>query len=361
MTRVAACRVLLVFLAAAGLSCRSTPKASPGESLLSRFDYDADLGGAPLRMTVYAPDEATAEAAGNLAVGRAKAAYALTDARRADGELARVNAAAGGEPVRVGDGLFPLLALAVELARRSDGAFDPTAGPYLDLWDASLEAGRLPRGEELSQTAQVVGWNKLWVEPINRTAQLAEPGMRLDLSGLADGYAADAALAALRVQGVGRVLVEVGHTTVLGDPPPGRPGWTLEIRTAPPKGKGRFITVSNVGVSTAGAGEPVEYMGRRFGPLLNPLTGLGTTNGTAATVIAHTGTAADGLADAAAVLGAEKSQGLLRSVRAGAYFHPAFPSAPAQGNSQPSTAPTDSDPALGEVETPADSPHPAMP
>src|SRR5207247_2108643 len=113
-------------------------------------------------------------------------------------ELNRLCATATTRPVRLSDDLFTLLSESQRLAELSDGAFDCTVGPYVQLWRRARKEKALPAAQEIEGASKLVGWRKLQLDPANRTARLAVAGMKLDLGGIAKGYAGDCAIATLR-------------------------------------------------------------------------------------------------------------------------------------------------------------------
>ena len=123
--------------------------------------------------------------------------------------------------------------------------------------------------------------------------------MKLDFGGIAKGYAGDCALDVLRRQGVTSALFEAGGDLVLGDAPPGQPGWRIENENAP----GRPVMLLQCcAVSTSGdANQFVVLGGRRYSHIVNPQTGLGLTNRVAVTIIAPHGVESDALSTAFSV------------------------------------------------------------
>jgi len=176
-----------------------------------------------------------------------------------------------------------------------------TSGPIVRLWRQARKSGRMPTEQDLEAARRLAGWRGLALDASTRTARLTTAGMKLDLGGIAKGYAGDCALAALRRAGIGSALCEAGGDIVAGDPPPGRPGWTIGIA-----GGERELVVANAAVSTSGDTEQfVVIGGTRYSHVVDPRTGLGLTSRVAATVLAPAGLIADGLATAASVLGPE--------------------------------------------------------
>ena len=130
--------------------------------------------------------------------------------------------------------------------------------------------------------------------------------MRLDAGGIAKGFAADEALATLRVRGVNQALVAMGGDLAVGDAPPEHVGWqvTLAGLQDPGTAPGSPIVVRNAGISTSGDAEQwVEIAGQRYSHIVDPNTGLGLTGYRSVTVVAGDAMTSDMLATAVNVLG----------------------------------------------------------
>lgn len=187
-----------------------------------------------------------------------------------------------------------VLAHAQEVARRTEGAFDITAGPLTHLWRRARSEKRLPTSAELHDALQQTGYRKLQV---SRELRCTVPGMQLDAGGIAKGYAADEALRALRKIGIRSALVAVSGDVAMSDPPPGQTGWRVRIQDA-------IRTLANAAVSTSGDEfQFVEIDGVRYSHILDPRTGMALRDSHPVSVIASTGIEADALATAFAVQG----------------------------------------------------------
>ena len=129
----------------------------------------------------------------------------------AQSDISRYRRAAAGNWQAIPEGFAQVLDCAIEVARASDGAFDPTLGPLVDLWGFG-SAGtprRVPAGEDIERARAQCGWQRLQRRADGR--ELLQPGgLQLDLSAIAKGHGADLAAAHLRAQGIAAALVEVG-------------------------------------------------------------------------------------------------------------------------------------------------------
>jgi FAD:protein FMN transferase len=276
----------------------------------TRREYVELHMGVAVRMVLYAPDDARARGAARAAYARIAELEDVMSDYRAESEVRRL-AARPGVAVPVSDDLFAVLAHALELWRRSDGAFDPTVGPFVELWRAARRTGRLPRRAELDSAAARVGSGKVHLDSVARTVRLDVPGMRLDLGGIAKGYILDRALAVLRQEGVTRALLEAGGDIVVGDAPPGPGGAGGGWRIAIPGGD---TTLANRAVSTSGDSEQFVIIGGvRYSHVIDPRTGMGLMSRREATVVAPDGVTADGLATALTLLDDAQGARLLRS------------------------------------------------
>lgn len=278
----------------------------PVAQALERFEAVEPAMGTLFRITLYAGSASEARAGFDAAFARARALDAMLSDYRDDSELNRLCRAPGGGVVS--EDLFAVLARALEIARASDGAFDPTIGPFTRLWRQSRRAGQLPTPAEIAAARRVSGWRKVRLDARTRTVRLARPGMQLDLGGIAKGFAADRMLRLLEERGLRSALVAASGDLAIGDPPPGRPGWTIAAVA-----KNELLPLARCGVSTSGPAEQfVEIGGIRYSHIVDPGTGLGLTSAHAtASVIAPDAVLADGLATMAAVAGPAKARRLI--------------------------------------------------
>lgn len=269
--------------------------------------------GVRARIVVYAPDETRARSACRAAFDRIAELEDVMSDYRPTSELVRLCAQAGGPPVKVSDDLLAILVRSQDLARRSNGAFDATIGPLVKLWRKARKSETLPPAEDLSAARKLVGWRSITIDRTARTVRLALPGMQLDLGGIAKGSACDEALRVLKREGVSSALVEMGGDIAVSGPPPGKPGWGIEIANSADPLK-QTLTLKNAGVSSSGDTEQfVEISGVRYSHIVDPRTGLGLTDRIAVTVIARDCATSDGLSTAVSVLGEKKGRALVRT------------------------------------------------
>ena len=282
----------------------------------ARFEFESKHMGTTFRIVLHAPDEPTAKKAADAAFARVKELDECMSDYKQTSELMRLCkrfATNIGEPVEVSDDLFHVLATAQDLSTRTNGAFDVTVGPVVQLWRHARRTQELPDPKEFAAARAKVGYRKIKLDAAKKTVQLTTPGMLLDLGGIAKGHAADEALKLLREKfGITSALVAAAGDIACGDPPPGKEAWIVEIAPIAKTQKSRTLRLANAAVSTSGDLEQfVVIGGMRFSHVLDPRTGLGLTGRRSVTVIARNGITADSMTKAVSVLDKETALKLL--------------------------------------------------
>ncbi|QJX00891.1 FAD:protein FMN transferase [Frigoriglobus tundricola] len=291
----------------------------------SRFEFESKHMGTTFRITFYAADRPTAKKAADAAFVRIAELDGIMSDYKKESELMRLCRAFASEvaaPVKVSDDLFFVLQKAEALSIKSDGAFDVTVGPVVQLWRLARRTQELPDPKEFARARERVGYKMVKLDPQKKTVQLLTPGMQLDLGGIAKGYAADEALKLLRdTFGIKRALVAASGDILCGEPPPGTDGWKVEIAPIAKSQKPRTLTLANAAVSTSGDLEQfVEIKGVRYSHVLDPKTGLGLTGRRSVTVIAPDGITADSMTKAASVLPRERALELIEGTPGAAAY-----------------------------------------
>jgi thiamine biosynthesis lipoprotein len=282
---------------------RPTRAAEPA---LARFEFGEVHMAVDFRLTLYAPDEPTATRAAAAAFARIKQLDEMMSDYRPQSELSRLSdMAPTPQPIPVSDDLWLVLTRAKAISEQTGGAFDCTVGPVVKLWRRARRTGELPSAETIAAARESVGYRFLELDAKRHAARLLKSKMRLDLGGIAKGYASDAALAALKEQGVARALVAGSGDIAVGDPPPGRTGWRIGIAPLELKGPpSRYVLLTNGGISTSGDSmQHVEIGGKRFSHVIDPATGMALTDHCSVTIIAHDCTTTDGLSTGVSVMG----------------------------------------------------------
>ncbi|HQU43264.1 MAG TPA: FAD:protein FMN transferase [Pirellulales bacterium] len=289
-------------------------QAAAANQELHRFAYQRTLMGAAVKIILYAPQERSANLAAEAAFDRIAELDRILSDYKPDSELSKLSDTAGkGRVVPLGTDLWTVLERSQQLAERSGGAFDVTVGPYVRLWRRARRNKEFPAAERLAEARAAVGYQKLQLDPSRHTAQLLVPGMRLDLGGIAAGYAVDQAMAVLRRHDIRRALIDASGDILAAGPPPGEEGWRIGIAPLDAAGPpSRYLRLHDQAVTTSGdAFQHVVFDGQRYSHIVDPATGLGLTDQSSVTVIAADCITADSLATAVCVLGPQKGLRLI--------------------------------------------------
>ena len=247
-------------------------------------------------------------------VARLAIADALAAARQVDrlmsiyhpaSEVFRLNR--DGFLARPDPHLLAVLGHARALSQLTGGAFDITVQP---LWQASqraLAAGILASSGERSQARALLGWNL--VDVARERVVLRKPGMRITLNGLAQGYAADLALRAVRARGVVHALLDTGEFAASGD----ADGRAWQLGVPDPRNPGKMAAAVRVDgrcVATSGDYETTFSPDHLHHHIFDPATGDSPPELASVTVLAPSGIEADGLSTAFMVLGSRGAHAL---------------------------------------------------
>lgn len=199
-------------------------------------------------------------------------------------------------------GLLEVLTLSREIARRSGGSFDVSMQALWQVWEAAARQGALPSDRILKQARQRVNWRALEISPDR--LRLNVRGMQLSLNGIAQGYAADSARAALMAHGVAHAMIDAGETSLLGEAPDKQP-WVFGIEDAagrlPQKNsrqdESRMPVVHSHGraIATSSDAHTSFSTDHRHHHILDPRTGYSPTYWASVTVIASRCVVADAL------------------------------------------------------------------
>jgi thiamine biosynthesis lipoprotein len=263
--------------------------------------------GTAFKLTLYATSQAEAAKAAKAAFARVAELDRILSHYRDDSELSKL-CRTSGTWVAVSDELWLMLTESNRLSKRSSGGFDVTVGPLVQLWRRSRRHKELPSEELLSDSRKRVGYELIEFDPANKRVRLKQANMRIDLGGIAKGYAADEALRMLVEHGTSSALIDAGGDLVAGDAPPGKKAWTLAVAAFGAKTQQDvpLLSIANAAAATSGDRfQFVEIDGKRYSHIIDPRTGLGLTTPSSVTVIASGGMLADALASAVSVLGPE--------------------------------------------------------
>ena len=205
-------------------------------------------------------------------------------------EVARLNREAAKGPTPVEARVATVIDTSLRLWRESDHAFDITVEPIVRLWGFLGGEKRVPSKAEVDSAFKLVGAQRVHFDGAKRTLSYDMPGVRIDLGGIAKGYAVDEAAKSLAADGVTDALVNLtGNMFALGHPE-GSDTWRIGIRD--PRDRMPYFARVNLdpgqGISTSGKYEQfVAKDGKTYGHIIDPRTGWPSEGLISVTVISH--------------------------------------------------------------------------
>lgn len=230
---------------------------------------------------------------------------------RPDSEVSRLNRLGR---LKVSPETFYIIKKAKEFCQMSNGAFDITIAPLMDLWGFTGKEFRVPGAREIKDTLKLIGSEKLVLNEVETVIEFNFPGMKIDLGGIAKGFALDCAVNKLKENNITSCLISGGQVYALGSKS-GKP-WKVAI-----KGPRSQVIAGKIGLkdqSVATSGDYQQYFtagGKRFCHIMDPRTGHPAESGViSATVVASDGLTADALSTAVFVLGKAKGEELARKI-----------------------------------------------
>jgi thiamine biosynthesis lipoprotein len=271
-----------------------------------------DLMGTRVSVELWDDDEARGRDLVAMVMREYRRIDAAMSTYKPDSEISRVNREAASAPIKISDELFDIVRRSLELSVASHGAFDITYDSVGYLYD--FRAQRRPTQREIEERLPAVDYRHVELDPAKRTISFKAPGVRINLGGIAKGYAVERAAALLRERGVAHELLNAGgDTRVVGDRR-GEP-WIVGIRH--PRAADQTFTklpLVDEAISTSGDYERYfEENGRRYHHIINPATGQPAEGILTVTVIGPDGTMTDGLDTAIFVLGVEEGLELIEA------------------------------------------------
>lgn len=262
--------------------------------------------GTRIAVELWHDDAAKGEAAIDAVMAEMRRIDALMSHYKPDSQISLINAHAADAPVVVDVELFDLLKTALHFSEITEGAFDITYASVGYLYDYRRHVK--PSEEQIRNALPGVNWRHLQLDEATHSVRFERAGMRIDLGGIAKGYAVDRGIGILQSLGVKHAVVTAGgDTRIIGDRF-GRP-WLVGIRH--PDDKSKTVTrIPLVDTAMSTSGDYERYFdenGVRYHHIINPHSGHSASLVRSATILGPTATQTDGLSKTAFVLGPEKA------------------------------------------------------
>lgn len=278
------------------------------------FSRDEAIMGTAVRVELWHEDDTAAREAMAAVIDEMHRIDRAMSPYKEDSELSRINREAARGPVRISPEMAAIIARAIEFSKLSDGAFDITFSSVGYLYDYRRHIH--PTDAQIAQALPGIDYRHLQLDTAGNTLKFARAGVRIDLGGIAKGWAVDRSIEILKKRGIRNALVTAGgDTRVLGDRR-GRP-WNVGIRD--PRQRDKLVAVlplSDTAFSTSGDYERFFIEdGVRYHHIINPKTGKSATGVRSVTVIAPDATTTEGLTKSVFVKGPQDGLRLIESLK----------------------------------------------
>ena len=286
-----------------------------GNAQMSRFSFTESKMGAPFTIIFYSNDSIHAASI-------AKRCFSLVDSFNFifsdyidSSELSKLSKSAGVNslPVSLSPAMYDILIQSKKAFELSEGAFDITMGPLSKLWRKARRQHQFPADSMVKRIRNLIGFDKLVFDTLQKTIRLTQEGMQLDLGGIAQGYVAQKVINFLHSQGVNNALVNASGDIVVSGAPINKDGWVVGVNIPEKTAEllNQKLLLKNRAITTSGdAYQYIEKDGIRYSHIINPASGYGVTFQRNVTVIAADGTTADWLATACSILSLKKAKKL---------------------------------------------------
>lgn len=294
---------------------KSTPPEPPRGGDVRLFKRSRPMMGTIFEITVAGSTDELAEPAVRAALDEIQRLETVLSEWRPDSEISRINAAAGSQPVQVGEETMAVVKAGVEVSRWSDGAFDLSWAALRGMYTFQPGEENIPPLRDVRAKLPLVDWQRIAVDDAAQTIFLSRDGMAIGTGGIAKGYALDRAAAILQRAGLASfMLFGGGQVQVRGMR--GDRAWRVGIQHPRQPTYFAFLEATGGSVSTSGDYEHafVDREGRRWHHIIDTDTGLPSTKSMSVTLLSERGIYADALSTAAFVLGPERALAMLAAL-----------------------------------------------
>jgi thiamine biosynthesis lipoprotein len=261
-------------------------------------------------IVLHGDSEVALRGAGEEALDEVERLDAQLSLYRPTSEIARLNARAASQWVRVTPALFHLLQHARQLSQETAGAFDITIAPLIRCWGFMGGTGAMPEPESLAEARNKVGMNLVLLDEKNLSVRFERDGVMLDLGAIGKGYAIERAAEILREAGVDSALLHGGTSTIyaLGQPPTADT-WRVGIDRPPENDEGppaslAIVPLKDEAMSVSAVwGKSFQVESKTYGHVIDPRIGEPASNAMLAAVVLPSATETDALSTALLTVG----------------------------------------------------------
>ena len=230
---------------------------------------------------------------------------------KVESALSQLSRSAHFRAQRVPPDLYRVIEQSLQFSKLSNGKFDISIAPLVNLWKAALLGGSTPSREQDEEVRGCVGYQKIQLTAPDEI-EFHSPCLQLDLGAVGKGYAVDRAAETLRSFGIRDALIDAGGSTIVAmGSPPGQAGWLVHLRD-PSQKLDPQVMLSDQSVSTSEQTTASLLGSNPAGHIVDPETGTPLKTQFAVSVVAKTGTVSDALSTTLLLLGPANGKNLVR-------------------------------------------------
>lgn len=282
-----------------------TQFVTPGIAYAEWHEAKEGIMGTLIRVEAWQEDEEKGQAAVQAVLNEMHRINALMSTYKDDSEISQINTKAATKPVQIGDELFGLIQRSLRLSEQTQGAFDITYASAGNLYDYREEVR--PSQTELANVVPKIDYQYVKIDPQANTVSFDVEGVRIDLGGIAKGYAVERGVQILREHGIESGIVTAGGDSRILGQRRGRP-WNVGIRD--PRNRQEVVAMlplADEAISTSGDYERFfDEDGVRYHHILNPSTGESASEVRSVTIVGPDAVMTDGLSTSVFVMGVTK-------------------------------------------------------
>ncbi len=301
-------RILKIMILSIGLmfilaACSNNEKPITKEEII--------FGSIPVKITIF---DSRKEEALEEAFELIKAIDNQMSKNKETSEISAINSAAGKDYVSVSEETFKIIQKSESFYEISEGYFDITIGPLVELWDIGPTTGHIPKESEINNILSLINYNDILFDERNYGVKLRKKGMVIDLGGIAKGYAADVVVEHFKAAGINKAIINLGgNVSVMGQKNE-EALWSVGIQNPlEPTGSSLgILKASDLSVVTSGIYQRYfEESGVRYHHILDPKDGYPIRNDLqSVTIVTENSLRADALSTALFALGLEEGLAL---------------------------------------------------
>ncbi len=230
-----------------------------------------------------------------------------------DSALSNLNRSAHFHTERVPSDLYGVIEQAVQFSRLSEGKFDISIAPLVNLWKAALRGEGAPSLAQQEEVRGCVGYEKIELTPPDRIS-FRSSCLQLDLGAIGKGYAVDRAAEVLHSMGIRDALINAGGSTIFAmGAPLNHTAWLVHLRD-PSNNVDPQVMLKDASVSTSEQTPPSLLGSDSAGHIIDPETGMPLKTVFAVSAVSKTATASDALSTTLLLLGPAKGKALVKSM-----------------------------------------------